>query len=471
MFSINCATTQSESDNATTTTTQYDALGRPVSVSYDDGITPTKSFLYDVSANWSITQNNVKGRLSVEQVSPPTITAGTAYSYTAMGYIAQTASCVPSGCGTASRDKQTPYTWDWLGNMLTSGDGAGVTTTYSYSVANELQSIASSYEPSIVSNVQNGPFGPISYTLGNGANTLLAYDSLGRQNERFVCLNSTQLHCTGGTQLYGFILGYQGMRVTDVSDSAINQHRTYGYDEFNRLTSMKSYDTGQQLYSYVYDRYGNRWQQNALQGGSSFSASFDPTSNKINSGGYVYDAAGNMTADGSCSYTYDAEGNIVTQVCGGNTRTYSFDALNQLVRYDWGSSGEEYVRNLNGQRVSIWVPGTNTKTQRQTYWGSTPVMFSASSAAHYQHQDWLGTERARTTSTGSVEATFTSLPFGDGYSASGPDNDHYHFAQLDHDATSSTEQAQFRRYASLQGHWLSPDPYPGSYDFSNPQSS
>ena len=70
-----------------------------------------------------------------------------------------------------------------------------------------------------------------------------------------------------------------------------------------------------------------------------------------------------------------------------------------------------------------------------------------------------------------MEGTFTSLPFGDGLTtASGTDTDAYHFATVDHDYETDTEHAQFRQYSSAQGRFLSPDPYGGSYDPSNPQS-
>jgi RHS repeat-associated protein len=45
-----------------------------------------------------------------------------------------------------------------------------------------------------------------------------------------------------------------------------------------------------------------------------------------------------------------------------------------------------------------------------------------------------------------------------------------HFAGLDHDDPSDLDIAQYREYGSMQGHWMSPDPYDGSYDASNPQS-
>jgi hypothetical protein len=58
-----------------------------------------------------------------------------------------------------------------------------------------------------------------------------------------------------------------------------------------------------------------------LDGGLTESLSFNTANNQVNSGGYVYDAAGNMTNDYYHTYTYDAEGNI-TAVATGTTASY-----------------------------------------------------------------------------------------------------------------------------------------------------
>ncbi len=57
------------------------------------------------------------------------------------------------------------------------------------------------------------------------------------------------------------------------------------------------------------------------------------------------------------------------------------------------------------------------------------------SATRFQHQDWPGTERMQTAYNHAVEDSFTSLAFGDGYTASSQpeDEDPYYFASLDHD--------------------------------------
>ncbi|MGC2214120.1 MAG: RHS repeat-associated core domain-containing protein [Silvibacterium sp.] len=93
---------------------------------------------------------------------------------------------------------------------------------------------------------------------------------------------------------------------------------------------------------------------------------------------------------------------------------------------------------------------------------------------YFEHQDWLNTTRMRTDYEGNIAGTFTSLPFGDGSSstlnkaAAGQDNTH--FADLDLDNETNTDHATFRQYGNIQGRWMSPDHYSGSYDSSNPQS-
>ena len=176
-----------------------------------------------------------------------------------------------------------------------------------------------------------------------------------------------------------------------------------------------------------------------------------------------------MTNDGFHTYTYDAEGKI-TAVDGGGTAQYVYNALNQRVQATVGGVATDYVFNAAGQRVSEWNGATRAQLKGKYYWGSRPVAFYANGATHFEHQDWLGTERMRTTYNGAVEGTFTSFPFGDGQVIAGADTDANHYATLDHDVETDTDYAQFRQYSNAQGRWLSPDPYSGSYQLRKPQS-
>ena len=181
-----------------------------------------------------------------------------------------------------------------------------------------------------------------------------------------------------------------------------------------------------------------------------------------------------MTNDAAHSYAYDAEGNLVL-VDGGGTAQYVYDVFNHRIREQTTSGTTEYIYDAGGRRVSSWLPSTNTATEGRIYWGGTQVAFrSSDGTTYFDHQEMTGTERMRTNYAGSVGSSYLSLPWGDGYAAtvnsSGADQDNGHFAGLELDAESGTEHAQFRNYASAQGRWLSPDPYMGSYDFTNPQS-
>jgi RHS repeat-associated protein len=160
------------------------------------------------------------------------------------------------------------------------------------------------------------------------------------------------------------------------------------------------------------------------------------------------------------------EGNI-TAVDDGSTAQYVYDALNDRVQTVANGATTGFIFNPNGQRVSEW--SGNTELKGQYYWGGTPVAFYSGGDTYFQHRDWLGTERMQTTYNGSVEGTSTSLPFGDAQTTfSGADPNLY--ASLDYDSETNTDHAQFRQYNNTQGHWMSADPYYGSYDFTNPQS-
>jgi RHS repeat-associated protein len=457
----------------TTTTTQHDSLGRVLTISYSDG-TPTKSYTYDQSAGANFTgfaQSNLKGNLS--RASTPA--ASTAYNYDAMKRVVGMAECLPGYCGTVADNKLLSYKYDLAGNLTSSSDGAGVTTSYSYSPANEVQHITSSFSDAthpatLVSSVQNGPNGPISYTLGNGRSQFNSYDTLGRVSGGWVCPTTPANNCSG--QVYGFSTNWHGTQLKGSSDDVTGAGITYGYDSFNRLTSMSN--ASGQLYTYIYDRYGNRWAQTPLQGGFTFSQAFNTANNQLY--GFTYDAAGNLVSDGINTYTYDADGNLTQEVSSGSTAQYVYDALNQQVSANlltYNTSVYD-VFDQSGQLASSWSPTPSTQVLGKAYWGSTAIESYSprDNMAYFAHRDWVGTRRAITNATGATTNVRTSLPFGDGATnvSGSRDNTFDGFTGMWDGGSTATNHAQFREYWNVAGRWLQPDRYSGSYDFSNPQS-
>jgi YD repeat-containing protein len=74
--------------------------------------------------------------------------------------------------------------------------------------------------------------------------------------------------------------------VTQTCDTVLNVCNSFGYDEFNRLTARTVNQGTVQNFTYVFDRYGNRWGQTAPQGGPALSISFDKYNNIINTSGF-----------------------------------------------------------------------------------------------------------------------------------------------------------------------------------------
>jgi YD repeat-containing protein len=112
---------------------------------------------------------------------------------------------------------------------------------------------------------------------------------------------------------------------------------TYGYDSLNRLTSAVA--TGSSTYNLTFamGRYANMTcQTNGQTQGLCTNLTFDVTTNHITTSGYTYDAAGNLTADGtgtgSHTYQWDAEGRLLS-VDSGATENETYNALGQLAQH------------------------------------------------------------------------------------------------------------------------------------------
>ena len=466
----------------TTTTTQYDSVGRVVSVNYTDG-TANRLFGYDTNCCWPQTPTNIKGRLATTGGGSGATWNGSVMSYDVMGRVINMWACGPATCGTGYQSSRPlSFAYDWVGNLTQESDVASGTINYGRSIAGEVTSITNAtYQnlpynpPNLVSNVVNGPDGPVSYTLGNGLTGYRSYDSLGRLSGQWVCNGPAASGCSGGTQIYGTTSAWEGVQMQEQNDTVLNQQVTLGYDGFNRLTARTVTSGTVQNYTYAYDRYGNR-SQTPLDGGYSFNPTYSATTNHITSSGYGYDAAGNMTSDNFHTYTYDAEGNITQVVDGGTvTASYVYDVFNRRIHVQTASATTEFTYDYAGRRVSSWLSPNNYGNEGRIYWDGQQVAYrSTDGTTYFDHQDVLGTERLRTNYAASVGSSYVSLPWGDGYTAtvnsSGADQDNAHFADLERDAESGTEHAQFRNYTSRQGRWLAPDQYTGSYDVTNPQS-
>jgi RHS repeat-associated protein len=126
--------------------------------------------------------------------------------------------------------------------------------------------------------------------------------------------------------------------------------------------------------------------------------------------------------------------------------------------------------DIFGRRVSTWAASNHGFVESNAYTDSAPIAIRSGGTTQFEHQNWLGTERVRTSYNGAVLISINSLPWADGHTPSGDNGDQHDFALMERDLEDNTEHAQFRQYSTNLGRWQSPDLYLGSYDFSNPQS-
>jgi YD repeat-containing protein len=163
---------QGDPNVKTNTITQYDSIGRPVTVTYSDGITPTKLLYYDTNpwVTWaSQPTTNLKGHLSiVATYTSTTLLTSSLFSYDTMGRVSTMWQCAPSLCGTPNQASRPAlqFGYDLAGNLISEFDGVSGQIVYGRSPAGEVTSITNqsyidTYNPAnLVSNVVNGPFGP-----------------------------------------------------------------------------------------------------------------------------------------------------------------------------------------------------------------------------------------------------------------------------------------------------------------------
>jgi RHS repeat-associated protein len=321
-------------------------------------------------------------------------------------------------------------------------------------LTSRLPGAASNYSLSASSNSSAG-FSPASFTASPSGGSL-----------------------TGGSgaspgTAYSFSVAYApNSNVLSANDSA-NGNWTYGYDDFNRLVASNK-NAGQQTYSYVYDRFGNRWQQNAPQGGNVSLATFSGGNNRLD--GASHDAAGNMTHDPAtgASYSYDAE-NRIAQVNSGAV-TYTYDADSQRVEKNVGGVKTDYVYDAAGNAIAE-INGSGTVTRQELFAGGKHLGTYTNNTTYFSHSDALGTERVRSDMTGAACETIQSLPYGDGQSTSGNcgDPSTRHFTGKERDSETGLDYFGARYYSNGLGRWVTPDwaakpaavPYA---EFADPQS-
>lgn len=462
--------------NCTTSTTTYayDELHRLRTTSYTDAQsenTPNVGLYYD-SPNPS--GQNLggynDGQLTTAWVFDKTFSTvylGSNLAYDKMGRVAVEQQ---NFSDSVWRTYPVSYTYNLLGLPATMSN-AEVTFTYTYNRGAELTQLTSNYvdayHPATLFSSPHYNAGAelTSDSLGNGVNETFNYDARWRPLSFSAVKNSTTLYSLGGPGTGNIMTYAPNSGVTGANDS-VNGNWAYSYDALNRIAGANQ--SGGTNFTFDIDRNGNRWHQNPV--GQGAQASFDTTTNHITNLGVVYDAAGNIINDGNGhTYTYDAEGRI-TQVDGGSTASYWYDAFGRRARRIVGATGYDEVYD-GGQMVTEIRQSDGMWMRSEVYAGGRHLATYNMGTTFFSHADWLGSERVRSDVNGNSAGTCSSNLYGDNYVCAGTDPSPIKYAGMEYDTETQLNHTQFRYFNPRLGVWMTPDPAGmGAASAGDPQS-
>lgn len=414
------------------------------------------------------TATNGNGRLNAVKYYFPWVSSTTyatyseSFEYTAGGSI--TAKSLTWYDGTGAHSMAGTYTYDNEGRITTekypdywkarsSGTAydlyTGRTMKYSYDGYGRL------------SEVNAGSLYPIGWNAAGQLTSLGAlsyqYDSIGR-------LTREQAYGSMDFE-YRYLAGINDGKIWQRKDNISGEEITYQYDSLGRLSSAQT-TSAEWGFSWVYDGFGNRLQQNLTKGtGPSVNLSIDPANNRLLSGP-TYDAAGNMTTviAGGTVNTYSYDINHRTTSFGQNTEVFRSATGEKLVQRIVSSPTVLYFHNPAGQLLGAYaIKGTN----------SIPVLDEATDRIYVLGKlVWSGGKTVTQDRLGSIvhdgPDQLRYYPYGEEIGGATAQN-RPKFATYNR-MDSGIDDAVNRFYNPTWGRFTSPDPYPGVRSLAVPAS-
>lgn len=455
--------TQSTDARGVITTYGYDTLNRPTSVSYNVGstgvpATPSVSYSYGTSAAslnngrlLTLTDGagsetytyDILGRKTRCDKVINGVTYSTLYQYNLAGEVTQLT--YPSG-------RQVKPAYDGFGRV------AGVSDTFN--------SINTTYASAISYNVTQQI---TQFSYGNGVVANYGYSSDGRQQLTSLQYSKGAQTLVGLNYVYTQNGGNNGQiaRVIDLVDNG--RSATYLYDGLGRLG--QAYTAGSTGFpnwdlAFSYDQYGNRTDETP-QADTSPSATVPanhilfsslPQNNRITTGGYGYDANGNMTNDGVNTLVYNAANQVTSSNSGASS--YLYDGYGLRVRKcgaTCAASSTVYIY-AHGKVIAEYDNGAvpTTPSREHIDFGGRLAKIEGGAVVYY-HLDHLSV-RAISDGGGNKIADRGHFPYGEQWYGSGTTTK-FQFTSYDRDlAETGNDYAMARYYVNRLGRFSSPDP-------------
>jgi len=492
---------QPQTGTATITTTYtYDALNRLTGKSYADTY-PSNQATAAVTYGYD--------GIAPSGCTPPAITASNMLGH-------RTGMCDASGAAawdfdTMGRtlfekrtiDGSTPltatigYTYNLDGSLATLLYPGQRVLTYTYSAAGRSVSAAdTAHSLNYVTGATYAPQGALSGLLNDAS-----LNSRWTYNNR---LQPLQIYSTSGTvppvsqlqgtcpttpatimsRLYNFATGTSDngnvQSITDCLTTANTQN--FAYDNLNRLTNAST--TGQGTVAtnwgenYTIDAWGNLTNINLKSpwhNSETLNAAAASTANQLP--GFGYDAAGNMTSNGTFSYVYNGENQLRSVTQSTTTTSYVYDGDGKrpikctgtyptctAATLYWTGMGSDTLDETNWtgafQKEYIFFDGKRVARRDGT--GNT---------LHYYFGDHLGSANMLTSAAGVIAKSSVYYPFGGEIPVTGPSVvNPYKFTGKERDSESNLDNFRARYDGSSLGRFMTSDPASlDSVDRSNPQ--
>lgn len=390
---------------AVTATYTYDIgtmKDRLISIAYSDGTPITQYFHDQTSYNGLTITYGGDRRTGMSDGS-----GQTAWSYDPVGHIITERRTI----GTLT--ESTSYAYNVDGSIASITYPSGRVLFYSYNSAQQQVSVVDGTNgTNYITNATYAPHGQVASAVHGQVSGGFAGITENYTYNNRLQISTHTASSTAGTVLshtYSYGTANNG-NITSIANN-LNTGRTqsFTYDNINRLASAQSQATsGTDCWgdSYGYDRYGNLLTMSVTKcSAQNLSLSVDGSNHIV---GMSYDAAGNLTSDGTLTYSWDGE-NRLTNTAATN---YTFDGdslrlmkgANDLYWYSAasckhplfgrstsaGAYTDEFV-HFNGQAVG-YVDNTGGQTYHifNDHLGSARVMTSTAGvtkfdADYYRH--------------------------------------------------------------------------------------
>ena len=447
----------------------YDLLNRVTTRSYSDG-TPTVTYTYD-----SASVSNSKGRLTSTSSS---VSVSNVTAYDVLGRVT---------AGNQVTDGQT-YSMSYGYNL------AGAQTSFTYpsgrvismesDTAGRLAGVrdqqsglyyAGAAGSDGTNRIKYGAHGGVSVVkLGNNLWEHTDFNSRLQSIEIGLGTSSTDSSTIRLSYNYGTTTNNGNLQTVSYLGGGLSYTQTFGYDVLNRLTT--SVESGGWSQTNKYDRYGNR----AIDLGGGNQSLYFNNANQITNFGYAYDAAGNVTNDGSQSFGYDAENKIKS--VNGVGDVYRYDAGGNRVRKNF-ATGEKVRMVYSGGQLLAEYDLTIGSLKKEYIYGPKGLIATVEpgTGTRYTTSDHLGSPRVVTNSGAGVVSRHDYMPFGEelGSSVGGrtagmgfivSDGLRQKFTSKERDIETGLDYFGARYFASTQGRFTTVDPFAGSGRASTPQT-